>query len=64
MTREEELIGEVIAARGLAQMLAIMLVKDGIVPREKLEGYVVALAKMWKSRADQTNPAIDLAAAR
>lgn len=51
MTREDHLLGEIIAARGLAQMLAITLVTEGIVSSEAIESRLAALVGQWSDRS-------------
>ncbi|MDE2597015.1 MAG: hypothetical protein KGL44_09070 [Sphingomonadales bacterium] len=56
MEREDELIGEIIAARGLAQMLCFLLVGNGTLARETVETGLTSLVAQWGGLAHGPEP--------
>ena len=52
LTPQDQLIGEIISTRGLAQMVCFLLVGQGIVPRETVENGISALLDQWTTEAN------------
>ena len=56
MDREDQLIGEIIAARSMAQGLCFLLVQTGVLPREKVENQITAAIAVHSEQSNGENP--------
>ena len=56
MDREDQLIGEIIAARSIAQGLCFLLVESGVIPREKVENQITGAIALHAKQSNGENP--------
>ncbi len=56
MDREDQLIGEIIAARSVAQGLCYLLVANGVVPREAIENQLAGTVGYWAKASNGDDP--------
>ena len=56
MDREDQLIGEIISARSIAQMLAYALAQNGVLPRDEIETRLSKTIAGWVKRSNGEDP--------